>query len=337
MTDKKRINLALQGGGAHGAFTWGVLDAFLAEERLELAAVSGTSAGAMNAVVLADGLREGGAEGARRQLEQFWRAVAVDGGIGDDQRKLFGALMGVFDPFKLESGLFETATTYLSPYQFNPLDVNPLRDVVRKLIDFEALRATDHLKLFISATNVRTGKIKIFRRPELTIEMLMASACLPTVFKAVEIDGEAYWDGGYMGNPPLFPFFTETDCDDVVLVQINPIERNEIPRSSKAIMNRLNEITFNAPLLQEFRAIDFIGRLIDAGRLDGTHYKKARLHLVEGGPALAAFSADTKMQADFTFFEKLFTLGKAAGEQFLKDNLESIGVVGTLDVKEQLV
>ena len=336
-TQKKRINLALQGGGSHGAFTWGVLDAFLTDGRLEIAGISGASAGAMNAVVLADGLREGGVDGARKQLAQFWRGVSLDGDMTKTQRTLFDSFLGLWDPLKLGQSFAENAASYISPYQSNPLDINPLRDVVARLIDFPALRGSDDLKLFISATSVRSGKIRIFRRPELTIDMLMASACLPTVFKAVEVEGEAYWDGGYMGNPALFPFFTETDALDVVLVQINPIERKDVPRTSRDIVNRLNEINFNAALLQEFRAIDFVARLIDSGRLDGTHYKKIRMHLVEGGDMLDAYAADTKARADFSFFLTLFGLGKAAGEQFLKDNYASIGVVGTMDLKEKLV
>jgi NTE family protein len=335
-TRKKRVNLALQGGGAHGAFTWGVLDAFLADGRLEIAAISGASAGAMNAIVFADGFREGGVEGARKQLAEFWRAVSRDGEMSDHQRNLFDSFLGFWDPLKIGQQIAENATSYISPYQANPLDINPLRDVVAKLIDFEKLRATDDLKLFISATNVRTGKIAIFRRPELTIDMLMASACLPTVFKAVQVGEEFYWDGGYMGNPALFPFFTETDVEDVVLVQINPIERRDIPYSAREIMNRLNEITFNAALLQEFRAIDFVARLIDAGRLDGTHYRKVRMHLVEGGQALDAYPADTKLNADFDFFQKLFVVGKQAGEKFLKDNFDAIGKKGTLELHEML-
>ena len=334
---RKRVNLALQGGGAHGAFTWGVLDALLADGRLEIAAISGASAGAMNAVVLADGMREGGVAGARKQLAQFWRGVSLDGDMNANQRNLFDSFLGLWDPLKIGQSLAENAANYISPYQSNPLDINPLRDVVQRLIDFPALRATDDLKLFISATSVRSGKIRIFRRPELTIDMLMASACLPTVFKAVEVEGEAYWDGGYMGNPALFPFFTESDTLDVVLVQINPIERKDVPRSSRDIMNRLNEITFNAALLQEFRAIDFVARLIDEGRLDGTHYKRIRMHLVEGGPTLDAYAADTKIRADFSFFQTLFGLGALAGEKFLKENFDQIGVAGTMDLKEKLV
>ena len=333
---RKRVNLALQGGGAHGAFTWGVLDAFLADGRLEVAAVSGASAGAMNACVFADGMREGGPDAARKQLAAFWRGVSVDGKMSDHQRSLFDSFLGLWDPLKIGQTLAENAASFISPYQANPLDLNPLRDVVARLIDFDRLRATDDLKLFISATCVRTGKIRIFRRPELTIDMLMASACLPTVFKAVQVGDEFYWDGGYMGNPALFPFFTETDVEDVILVQINPVSRREIPYTAREIMNRLNEITFNAALLQEFRAIDFVGRLIDAGRLDGTHYKKVRMHLVEGGAALDAYPASTKLDADFDFFLRLFEIGKKAGETFLNDNFDAIGVKGTLDLREAL-
>lgn len=338
---RKKVTLALQGGGAHGAFTWGVLDALLADGRLDITAISGTSAGAMNAVVLADGMCEGGPDRARRQLADFWRAVSVDGKMTDVQRNLFDVFLGAAKPFQIATEIgrnfFESATSYFSPYDFNPLDINPLREVVGDLIDFAKLRRTDDLKLFIAATNVQTGKIRVFRRPELTEDMLMASACLPTVFKAVVVEGIPYWDGGYSGNPPLFPLFTETDCPEIVLVQINPIERRETPRSSADIMNRLNEITFNAPLLGEFRAIDFVARLIDAGRLEHTHYKHVNMHLIDGGTALAAFSADTKSRAEFSFFRELFALGAAAGEKFLKDNFDSIGVRGTLDLREKLV
>jgi NTE family protein len=222
-----------------------------------------------------------------------------------------------------------------SPYDLNPLDINPLRDVVGREIDFKAVRESDGPKLFIAATNVFTGKVRVFRRPELTIDMLMASACLPTVFKAVEIDGVPYWDGGYMGNPVLFPFFTETDCEDVILVQINPIERRETPHNVRNILSRLDEITFNAPLLQELRAIDFVARLIEAGRLDGTHYKQIRMHLV-ATQKLMKFGARSRMDADYDFFRELFAIGRDAGADFLKENFDAIGSQATLDLKEQL-
>ncbi|OAI23219.1 patatin [Methylosinus sp. R-45379] len=338
MTDeKKKVTLALQGGGAHGAFTWGVLDAFLEDGRLDVIGISGASAGAMNAVVYADGLREGGPARARAQLQEFWRTVSLGGDLSKAQRELCDMVFGFWDPLKLRKTIAQNAANYFSPYEFNPLDINPLRDLIDGLVDFTALRATDNLKLFISATNVRTGKVRIFRRPELTIDMLMASACLPTLFQAVEVEGEAYWDGGYMGNPALFPLYTETDCCDIILVQINPVERDEIPRTSQEIMDRLNEITFNASLLHEFRAIDFVARLIDAGRLKGTHYKKVLLHLVEGGAAMKRFGADTKLDADYDFLRSLFDIGHEAGKAFLDEHYDAIGVTGTAQLKEQLV
>ena len=228
-----------------------MLDAILEDGRLEIVAFSGTSAGAMNAVAFADGLREGGLAGAREQLERFWRGASVDGGCNETQRRAIELAFGFWDPFKVRESWASALANFASPYDLNPLDINPLREVVGREIDFQAVRESDGPKLFIAATNVYTGKVRIFRRPELTLDMLMASACLPTVFQAVEINGIPYWDGGYMGNPVLFPFFTESDSEDVILVQINPIERRETPHSVTRL-SRLDEITFNAPLLQNF-------------------------------------------------------------------------------------
>lgn len=334
---KKRVTLALQGGGAFGAFTWGVLDAFLEDDRFEIVGVSGTSAGAMNAVVLLEGLAEGGPHRAREQLAEFWRAVSFDGSLPTLEREVMESFMSIWDPFKLRLTVAQKTTEIFSPYFLNPLELNPLREVMERLIDFELVRRTNYPKLFVAATNVQTGKARLFQRPEMTADILMASACLPTMFKAVEIDGEFYWDGGYMGNPSLYPLYTETDCADIILVQINPIRRDNIPRTSPEIMERLNEITFNSPLLQEFRAIDFVSRLIDSGRLDGTHYKKVRLHLVSGGESVDRYGATAKVNADFSMFEDLFQIGRTAAEEFLQEHFDSIGVRGTLDLKEELV
>jgi len=334
---KKRVTLALQGGGALGAFTWGVLDALLEDGRLEFAGVSGTSAGAMNAVTMLEGLAEGGPERAREQLAEFWRAVSLDGSLPMIERKVIDQFMSFWDPFNLRLTVAQKTTEVFSPYVLNPLELNPLRDVLEHLIDFDVVRQSDDPKLFVAATNVRTGKARIFRRPELTADMVMASACLPTMFKAVEIEGEFYWDGGYMGNPTLYPLYTETDCADIILVQINPISRDKIPKTSPEIMDRLNEITFNSALLQEFRAINFVSRLIDAGRLDGTHYKKLRLHLVTGGEAVDHYGASAKMNPDYRMFEELFRIGRASGEAFLEEHFASIGVRGTLDLVQELV
>jgi len=334
---KKRVTLALQGGGALGAFTWGVLDAFLEDDRFEIVGVSGTSAGAMNAVVLLEGLAEGGPHRAREQLAEFWRAVSFDGSLPTLEREVMESFMSIWDPFKLRLTVAQKTTEIFSPYLLNPLELNPLREVMERLIDFELVRRTNYPKLFVAATNVQTGKARLFQRPEMTADMLMASACLPTMFKAVEIDGEHYWDGGYMGNPSLYPLYTETDCADIILVQINPIRRDKIPKTSPEIMDRLNEITFNSPLLQEFRAIDFVSRLIDAGRLDGTHYKKVLLHMVSGGAAVDRYGASAKLNPDYKMFEDLFQIGRAAGEAFLQEHFDSIGVRGTLNLTQELV
>jgi NTE family protein len=331
---RKRINLALQGGGAHGAFTWGVLDELLADGRVEVDGISGTSAGAMNAAVLACGLGAGGPETARRNLEGFWRDVSLDGNMTSVQRMLFDGWMNAWS-LNGSANWASIAEKFLSPYDMNPLDLNPLRDVVVKHVDFHHVRACESLQLFIAATTVRTGKVRVFRRDELTADMLMASAALPSIFKAVEIDGEAYWDGGYMGNPVLFPFFTETRTDDIVLVQINPIVREEIPESSRAIMERMNEITFNASLLHELRAIEFVRRLIDMGRLDGLPYKRIRLHRIEAHRELAQFGAESKLNPDWDFFLELREIGRKAARRFLKQHFDEIGREGTLDLRKE--
>ncbi|RFB79917.1 patatin-like phospholipase family protein [Methylovirgula sp. 4M-Z18] len=330
----KHVNVALQGGGAHGAFTWGVLDALLADGRIKFEGISGTSAGAMNAVCLADGMREG-TQAARDQLKRFWRAISTDGAFSRRQRTYLDAWMSMFGGPMTGINWFGNLTNYFSPYQLNPFDLNPLRDVVEREIDFEAVRKTDHLKLFIAATNVYTGKVRVFRREELTLDMVMASACLPTVYKSVMIDGEPYWDGGFGGNPVLYPFFAETETLDIILIQVNPVERHQLPESSHDIMERMNEITFNAPLLLELRAIDFVGRLIDEGRLTGTHYKKIRMHRIEAHDELNKFGADTKMNAEYDFLRRLRDIGRAAGERFLSDHYQDVGVRGTFNIRKE--
>ena len=334
----KTINLALQGGGSHGAYTWGVLDALLEDGRFHFEAISGTSAGAMNAVNFADGLRRGGPEGARKKLGDFWQAASIDGKLSEGERDVADLMMSYWGGLgRVTANFYDTASHFVSPYDLNPLNLNPLRDVLAGEVDFEALRKSEGPKLFFAATNVHTGKVRIFQRPELTLDMVMASACLPLMFKAVIIDDIPYWDGGYMGNPVLFPFFTETQTEDLVLVQINPISRNETPKTMNEIMDRVNEITFNSALIQEIRAVDFVGRLIDQGRLDGTHYKKIRLHLIEADPELIELGAESKSNADFSFFQKLFGIGRRAGKAFIAKHYDDIGKRGTMPVKNALV
>lgn len=331
---EKSVSLALQGGGAHGAFTWGVLEAILEDGRLAIEAITGTSAGAVNAVVLAEGWLDGGADGAREQLGKFWQRVSLDGSLSPAQRQLLGLFLGYWRADgSLARSWFDVWTRALSPYERNPLDINPLRDALQELIDFERVRICREATLFISATNVWTGKARIFERAELTADHVLASACLPTIFQAVEIDGEPYWDGGYVGNPPLFPLFYETQADDVLLVQINPVERRTTPRTAREIENRLTEVTFNASLLNELRAIDFVRRLIDSGKLSTSQYKRVRMHRIAGGERLAAFAASSRLNAEWAFFNELKEQGRAAAGQWLAENYDAIGVRATLDLR----
>ena len=333
-TSQKTLSLALQGGGAHGAFTWGVIDGLLDDGRVKFDAISGTSAGAMNAVVMADGMARGGVKGARRRMEEFWHAVSREGGLMSRTRSLLEPILSFwelhgFDPADFAASIRD----FTSPYSFNPLNINPLKEVVGDLIDFEKVRACRELRLFIAATNVRSGKIKVFSGAEITEEALLASACLPYLFQAVEVGGEFYWDGGFMGNPPLFPLFDLPGTEDIMLVQVNPIARDEVPRTAHAIVERMSEITFNSSLLREFRAIDFVNRLMAESRLDPTHYRANRLHRIDAGQALAKYTAATKLDTSWSFFRELHRAGHLAATEWLKENYEAIGVRATLDLR----
>jgi len=333
----KRINLALQGGGAHGAFTWGVLEHLLIDGRLQFEGISGTSAGAVNAVMLADGLIRGGREEAQKRLADFWRAVSNSGSLPAMQRSVVERLLS-FIPLEgtpMQAWL-ETLARYFSPYDFNPLNINPLKDLFERFVDFEALRAATDLQIFISATNVQTGRVRIFSRDKITAEVLMASACLPLLFRAVEIDGIPYWDGGYLANPVIFPFFGTTKTEDVLVVQINPLIRQTTPTSANEIMNRINEITFNSSLLSEYRAIEFVARLIDQGRLPrGTgrgQYRRVNVHRIVLDRYGTTFDAASKVSTDYTLFETLRVNGKRAARRFLDEHFDDIGVKGTVDL-----
>jgi NTE family protein len=236
-----------------------------------------------------------------------------------------------FSPFSF----FEQFSNFLSPYRTNPLNINPLRDLIGHLIDFRNVRANDGLKLFISATNVRTGKIKVFSGDEVTADAVMASACLPYLFQAVEIGKEAYWDGGYTGNPALFPFFEETETADILVVQVNPVRREELPTSPQAIMERASEITFNSSLLREFRAIDFVNRLMDEGRLDPHRYRRNRIHRIDATEALAQYSGASKLDTSWHFFQELHAAGRAAAQTWLKKHYDDLGVKSTVDLRAE--
>jgi NTE family protein len=337
MAPPKKINLALQGGGAHGAFTWGVLDSLLADPRIEIECISGASAGAINAVMLADGLNRGGPQEARKRLADLWRAVSSNGELSELERTVADRLLS-FVPYEGSpaQAWFDALSRFWSPYDFNPLNINPLKAIIERFVDFEALRTAGRLKLFVSATNVFTGRLRIFPGETITAEVVMASSCLPMVFQAVEIDGIPYWDGGYMGNPAIFPFFRTTDTEDVLIVSINPLERRMTPRAQDEIMNRINEITFNSSLIAEYRAIDFVTRLIDHGRLPRGQgpgeYRRINVHRIALEAAFKQLTADSKLDSDFAFFEMLRDGGRRAGQDFLEQHFDDLGVRSTVDL-----
>lgn len=331
----KRINLALQGGGAHGAFGWGVMDKFLEDGRVEIEGLSGTSAGSMNAVVYAYGKLKGN-DGARQALHDFWKAISDAG-----QRFAMPRMpwdMGVKEnPIQ---GMMKSMMSAYSPYQLNPTNYNPLREVLEQQVDFAALERSQGTKLFLCATNVRTGKVKIFNTPEITADVVLASACLPQVFQAVEIDGEHYWDGGYMGNPVLYPLFYNTESRDVVILHINPIERPGPPTTSADIANRLNEITFNSSLIKELRAVYFVQKLLDDGWIKDefrSRLKYVLIHSVRADSAMSDLSAASKMSSDWKFLTMLRDRGRALATEWLAENFQHLGVRSSVDLKKEFL
>jgi len=327
-----RIDLALQGGGSHGAFTWGVLDRLLEEPWLHIAGISGTSAGAMNAAVLADGWAEGGAEGARSSLERFWRRVSRAAALSPLQRSPLDRFMGRWTLDTSPAYIFmDLVSRVLSPYSLNPLDFNPLRRVLAESIDCNRL-AISPIKLFITATSVRTGRGRIFRNAEITADVLLASACLPTMFRAVEIDGEPYWDGGFTGNPTITPLVRETDAHDSILVQINPRERSDTPRTAADILNRLNEISFNSPLMKELRMIALLRQVADPGTGEGGRWAQMRTHRIMTD-MLAQFGASSKLNAEWEFIAMLRSEGRRAASEFLEANGGDLGKRSTADLE----
>ena len=329
--DTVLVDLALQGGGSHGAFTWGVLDRLLEEPWLQIEAISGTSAGAMNAAVLADGWTKGGAEGARAALDAYWQRVSRAAAFSPLQRSPLDRLMGRWTLDTSPAYLaMDIMTRMLSPYDLNPLGVNPLRSLLLESIDFDRL-ASAPIKLFITATNVRTGRGHIFRNKDITVDVLLASACLPTMFQAIEIDGDPYWDGGYSGNPTITPLVRESDAHDTILVQINPRERPDVPRSASEILNRLNEISFNSPLMKELRMIALLRQVADPGTGEGARWAGMRTHRIMTDK-LAAFGASSKLNAEWEFVTMLKAEGRRSAEEFLAAHGSDLGTRSTSDL-----
>jgi NTE family protein len=325
------VDLALQGGGSHGAFTWGVLDRLIEEPWLRIEAISGTSAGAMNAALVADGWTQGGAEGAKAALEAYWRRVSQAAAFSPLQRTPLDRLMG---RWTLDTSpayvAMDLMARVLSPYDLNPLGFNPLRAILDESIDFGRL-ARAPIRLFITATNVRTGRGRIFRNAEITADVLLASACLPTMFQAIEIDGEPYWDGGYAGNPTLTPLVRESDAHDTILVQINPRERPDPPRTANEILNRLNEISFNSPLMKELRMIALLRQVADPGHGEGARWAGMRTHRIMTD-TLAEFGASSKLNAEWEFVSLLKQEGRRSADVFLAAHGDDLGQRSTADL-----
>ena len=329
---EKTIILALQGGGSHGAFTWGVLDRILEDDRIGFDGVTATSAGGVNAVVLADGLALNGREGARERLRNFWKKMSEVASTSFIAPSIFDQVNPNFGLDQTPNYVFiDTLSRILSPYQINPFDINPLRDTVNAEVNFDRVRKQKVIKLFLSATNVRTGKVKVFAREELTVEHVLASACLPFMMRAPEIDGDGYWDGGFMGNPAIFPVIYGCTSPDVILVHLTPTERPELPTNSRAIINRMQEISFNSSLMREMRAIAFVTQMIDEGKITGG--KRMYMHLIEAEDIIRDLAGSSKMNGTWKFLMHLFEIGREHADKWLAENYDSIGEKGTVDLQ----
>ncbi len=331
---KKPVALALQGGGSHGAFTWGVLDALLESDMFDVTAISGTSAGSMNAVITAYGLEHGGALKARAMMQTYWERIAQCGVFSPLQPTLFDRMTGnsylEYSPFFM--GL-DFMTRFLSPYQFNPLGLNPLRDLLEEMIDFEKLRRCRQIELYLSATNVRTSGLNIFSTADITVDAVLASACLPFMFKAVEIDGEHYWDGGYMGNPTLYPLIHATKAQDIIIVQINPINRPAVPKTATSILDRINEISFNSSLIHELRGLLHINKLIKANHLSNGTFglRHLHLHMIGDEALMGTLSYASKLNTDLEFLTQLRDAGRKAAQGWIDQHYAMVGHDCTVD------
>ncbi|MCR6629032.1 MAG: patatin-like phospholipase family protein [Magnetospirillum sp.] len=332
----KPITLALQGGGTHGAFTWGVLDRLLEDERLSIEAVSATSAGAINGALLVCGMAEGGREGARALLSRFWWHMADLFRTSPLQPTPMDRLMpGWGLQFSPAYQWGEAVLRLFSPYQLNPLDINPLRATLRGLIDFQALRAQPPIDLYVSATNVRTGKVRIFTPAEMSEDVILASTCLPHLFRAVEIDGEPFWDGGYVANPAIYPLMRHAGTSEVVIVQVTPIGDREVPVTADAILHRINEISFNSSVMREMHALAFITSLHDRGWIDRlAGVRKTHIHMIQDEELMSGLHASSKFNAESAFVNQLFLAGRNAAAVWLASHYDDIGKTSTIDVSE---
>lgn len=334
--EQKKIHLALQGGGSHGAFTWGILDKILEDGRLDIEGICATSAGSLNASVFAYGRLKGGNEGARTALHDFWLSVSKAGGSDfNDNSTPFDTMLRY-----CKLSMFDNLSHIISPYQFNPYNYNKLKDILNDQVDFTELKNCPNTSLFISATSVRTGKIRVFSTPELSTDVIMASSCLPYMFQAVKIGDEHYWDGGYSGNPAIFPLFYHSDTRDVLVLHINPMTRNKLPTNANEIMNRINEITFNCSLLHEFRAVAFVNKILEEGWIKDeyrSNLKEILVHSIRADLALHDFDVSSKFDTHWHFLNHLKDLGRIEAANWLKENFDSVGKKSTVDLHKEFL
>jgi len=338
----KTLNLALQGGGAHGAYTWGALDRLLDEKDIEFEAITATSAGAMNAAMLVTGLAHDGRQGAKDKLAEFWNRITEQAAGPRSPFAMFAlppdpAILNAFYTSSPAYKAGEWLTRTFSPYQLNPMNLNPLRDMLEDMIDFEAVCRGNGPTLFVNATNVQKGRVKVFTGDGITTDALLASACLPSLFQAVEIDGESYWDGGYMGNPAIWPLVHGAECRDVLIVHINPVIREEVPVTATEIANRINELSFNASLMREMRAVDFVQRLLDEGVIPEGKWKRLRIHSVRDEETMRRFGVATKSTPDWAVLTRLREAGAASMETWLAEHKDKIGVRDSVDIQSEFL
>lgn len=334
----KSVSLALQGGGSHGAFAWGALDRLLEDGRIAIDGIIGTSAGAMNAVVTAWGLAEGGNAGARLALKRFWHSVSEAGACSLMQPSWLDQMLnpGSMD-YSPAWQMLDLFSRVWSPYQMNPGNFHPLREILSQQIDFERLRQASHINLFVCASNVITNRLRVFSRREISVDAVLASACLPSVFQAIEIDGQHYWDGGYMGNPPLFPLIYDCSSPDVILIMINPIVIDAVPKSAQAIIDRINTLSFNSSLMREMRAIAFVSALVDKGLDDNGRLRKMFIHCIDAEDEMRHLGVSSKLNVKEDFLMGLFELGRRRGYAFLKEHFDKIGKQSSVDIEQRFL
>ena len=335
---RKPINLALQGGGSHGAFAWGALDRILEDRHIVIEGIVGTSAGAMNAAITAYGLTLDGNEGARRTLRKFWEAVAEKGAWSIMQPSWIDRMKS---PGSLDYSpgwvMMDLLSRVLSPYQVNPANYHPLRDILSKQIDFEALSESEKVKLFVCASNVITNRLHVFAGKEISVDAVLASACIPSVFQAVEINGEHYWDGGFMGNPPIFPLIYNCSTTDIILIMANPVRIKRVPQTAQAILDRINTLSFNSSLMREMRAISFVNRLVDRGFDEGGRLRKVLIHCIDAEEEMSDLGVSSKLNVQRNFLEWLFELGRSRADAFLREHFEKIGNVSSTSIEQRFL